>query len=98
MIREAGFDGIEAATPVPQGDVTLDELKEAMGDTILLDGIPAILFLADRSYEEVEECATKVLELFSPNLILGISDEPPPGSDIEKVRFVSEIVDQFKVG
>jgi len=27
LINEAGFDGIEAATPLPQGDVTLEELK-----------------------------------------------------------------------
>jgi len=97
FINEAGFDGIEAATPLPQGDVTLEELKEAMGDTILLDGIPAILFLPDYSYEELEEFTNKILRLFSPNLILGISDEPPPPSDIEKVRFVSQIVERFKV-
>jgi len=96
FINEAGFDGIEAATPLPQGDVNLEELKEAMGETILLDGIPAILFLRDYSYETLEKFTLKLLELFSPNLILGISDEPPPGSDVEKVRFVSQIVERFK--
>jgi len=30
LINEAGFDGIEAATPLPQGDVTLEELKDAL--------------------------------------------------------------------
>ena len=98
FVNEAGFDGIEAATPLPQGDVTLEKLKEAMGDTILLDGIPAILFLPEYSYEQLEECTNKILKLFSPNLILGISDEPPPPSDIEKVRFVSQIVERFKIG
>lgn len=98
LMNEAGFDGIEAATPLPQGDVTLEKLKEAMGDTILLDGIPAILFLPEYSYEQLEECTNKILKLFSPNLILGISDEPPPPSDIEKVRFVSQIVERFKIG
>ena len=94
-INDSGFDAIEAATPLPQGDVTLEELKEAMGDTILMDGIPAILFLPHYSYEELEECARKVIELFSPNLILGISDELPPVRDIEKVRFVSELVGNY---
>ena len=97
-MNEAGFDGIEAATPLPQGDITLEKLKEAMGDTILLDGIPALLFLPEYSYEQLEECTNKILKLFSPNLILGISDEPPPPSDIEKVRFVSQIVERFKIG
>jgi len=95
MIREPGFDGIEAATPLPQGDVTLEELKESLGDTILLDGIPAILFLPRYSNEELEEFATKVLDMFSPNLILGVSDELPPPADIEKVRLVSQLVENY---
>ncbi len=96
IINEAGFDGIEAATPLPQGDVELEELKEAMGDTILLDGIPAILFLPYYSNDELEEFTLKTLELFSPNLILGISDEISPVGDIEKVRLVSQIVDTYQ--
>jgi len=97
LINEAGFDGIEAATPLPQGDVTLEELKEAMGDTILLDGIPAILFLPRYTDEELEAFARRVLELFAPNLILGISDELPPPADIEKVRLVSRLVETYQV-
>ena len=95
LINKAGFDGIEAATPLPQGDVTLEELKDALGDTILIDGIPAILFLPRYSYDDLEEFTIKVLEMFSPNLILGVSDELPPTADIEKVGFVSKIVEEF---
>ena len=92
FINKSGFDGIEAATPLPQGDVTLEELKDALGDTILLDGIPAILFTPQYSYKDLEEFTLKILKMFSPNLILGVSDEVPPSADIEKIRFVSEIV------
>ena len=95
LINEAGFDGIEAATPLPQGDVTLEELKEAFGDTILIDGIPAILFLPDQPRATLESFAVKVLEIFSPNLILGVSDEVPPTADINKVKIVSQIVESF---
>lgn len=94
FINQAGFDGIEAATPLPQGDITLEELKEALGDAILLDGIPAVLFLEHYPYQELEEFAARVLEMFSPNLILGVSDEVPPPADIEKVRAISRLVDQ----
>ncbi len=96
LINEAGFDGIEAATPLPQGDVTLEELKEALGDTILLDGIPAILFLPQYSMEQLEACALEVLRLFSPNVILGVSDELPPPADIERVRMVSKLVEAYE--
>lgn len=43
--KETGLDGIEAITPRPQGDVTLEEIKTGLGDEIfLMDGIPAVYF------------------------------------------------------
>ena len=94
-LQDSGFDGIEGATPQPQGDVTLEELKEAMGDMILVDGIPMLLFLPEYSLEELETFTKKVLALFSPHLILGISDEISPQGDIEKVQFVSKFMEKF---
>ena len=94
-INDAGFDGIEAATPLPQGDVTLEEIKEAMGETILLDGIPMLHFLPEYEREEFVETSKKVIDLFAPRLILGISDEISPPGDIERVREVSQLVDEY---
>lgn len=97
LLNESSFDALEALTPLPQGDVTLEEMKEAVGDKILMDGIPAVLFTPQYSHKDLEKFTIKVLEVFSPNLILGISDELPPTADIEKVRFVSELVEDFDV-
>jgi len=94
--RETGLDGIEAITPEPQGDVTLEEVKEALGDELfLLDGLPAVYF--DRTFDEtiLVECARKIIELFAPKLILGISDELSSTGDIERVRVVGGIVDAY---
>ncbi|MFO7946178.1 MAG: uroporphyrinogen decarboxylase family protein [Armatimonadota bacterium] len=96
LLDSVDFDGIEAATPEPQGDVTLAELEDALGEKILLDGIPAIMFLPEYSDDELIDLATEVLERFSPNLILGVSDEVPPPADIEKVRLVAELVEDFR--
>ncbi len=71
------FDGFEALTPAPQGDVTLEEMREHMGDKVLLDGIPAVLFLEHHPREQLQECTERVVELFHPRLVLGISDELP---------------------
>jgi len=90
------FDGLEALTAKPQGDITLKELKESIGSKILLDGIPAILFLPHYSFKYVREYTLKVLEMFSPNLILGISDELPPNSDFKKVEMIASIVKNFE--
>lgn len=93
--KETGLDGIEAITPLPQGDVTLEETKAALGDMFLLDGIPAVFF--DRMYSEATliDCARKCIDLFAPNLILGASDEVASHGDIGRVELVGKIVDDY---
>jgi hypothetical protein len=82
-LADMPFDGLEALTPRPQGDVTLEEIREHIGDKVLLDGIPAVYFLDHHSREELAACAEKVVRLFHPRLILGISDELPQGGGAE---------------
>lgn len=94
--RQTGLNGIEAITPEPQGDVTLEEVKEALGDDLfLLDGIPAIFFDTMFPLSVLEECAHRVIELFAPRLVLGISDEISSTGDIERIRVVGRIVDEY---
>ncbi len=93
-LRDCPWDGIEAATSLPQGDVTLEEIKGALGDRVLLDGIPALYFLPSFSTETLIESVKQVVELFYPRLVLGISDEIPPDGDIERVRLVGELVQE----
>ena len=94
--RDCGLDGIEAITPKPQGDVSLEEVKEAFGEGMfLIDGIAAILFDETFSIEDLERQAKSAIELFAPKLILGISDEISSTGDIERIRFVGEIVDEY---
>lgn len=96
FVKEAGFDGYEALTPEPMGDVTIYEIAEALGhEYVLMDGIPASMFCEPFSAKDIENFAILVLDLFSPSLILGVSDEMPPNADIERVRLVSEIVRDY---
>ena len=94
-LKDLPFDGLEALTPLPQGDVSLEEMKEAIGDKILLDGIPAIIFLPDYPLEKFKDFMRKIIELFWPRLILGASDEVPPSADVERVRIIFEMVSDF---
>jgi hypothetical protein len=92
-LKQLPFDGLEALTPLPQGDVSIEEMKEHMGDKILLDGIPAVLFMPTFTQEDVAICVEKLVDLFHPRLILGISDELPQGADetsMEKVKWIAE--------
>lgn len=94
--RETGMNGIEAITPVPQGDVTLEEMKEGLGDDLwLLDGIPAVYFDETYPVEVLDECVARLLDLFAPKIVLGISDELSSHGDIERVRRVGALVDEY---
>jgi hypothetical protein len=86
--------GIEAPTPLPQGDVELERLCDAMGEKIMLDGIPCVHFLPDFPLQELEECVATLLERQAPRLILGISDEISPPGEIERVRRVTQIIEE----
>ncbi|KPK80515.1 MAG: hypothetical protein AMJ81_11960 [Phycisphaerae bacterium SM23_33] len=85
-LKDMPFDGLEALTPTPQGDVTLEEIKEHIGEKILVDGIPAVLFLEHHPFEQLQQCVQRVVELFHPRLVLGISDELPEGGGPEAFR------------
>ncbi len=94
--RETGLDGIEAITPLPQGDVTLEEIKKALGeDMFLIDGIPALLFDEIFPVEMLIEQVEKIIDLFAPKLILGVSDEISSTGDIERVKIVGKIVEKY---
>jgi uroporphyrinogen-III decarboxylase len=94
-LKETRLQGVEALTPKPMGDMTLEEIREAVGDMVVLDLIPAILFLPEYSVQEVVDFAKRVIDMFAPRLILGISDEISPRGQIEKVVAVSELVDKL---
>ena len=95
-VQETGLDGIEAITPEPQGDVTLEEVRAALGDErVLLDGIPAIYFDETFSEETLVACTRRIIDLFAPNLVLGIFDEISSTGDLARIRVVDEIVDAY---
>ncbi len=92
-IKDMPFDGIEALTPEPQGDATVEAIAEAMGDKVLLDGIPAVYFMEMYPREVLMACVEKLVDLLHPRLVLGVSDEVPEGADeeaIDRVRMVAQ--------
>jgi len=92
-LADMPFDGLEALTPEPQGDVTLEEMRDHVGDKIILDGIPAVYFLDHHPREAIEECVEKLTDYFHPRLVLGISDELPQASGaegFERLKWVAE--------
>ena len=95
-LRETRLDGVEALTPEPMGDMTLEMIKEAVGDHIVcLDLIRAIDFLPNFPLAELLDFARKAIDMFAPRLILGVSDEISQVGEIEKIEAISKLVDDI---
>jgi len=94
-LRQTRLDGVEALTPAPMGDMTLEQIKDAVQDKlVVLDLLPAIDFLPARRTEDMVEFARRAIDMFAPKLILGISDEISQVGEIEKVEAITELVDE----
>lgn len=93
--KQTGLDGIEAITPKPQGDVTLEEMKDGLGDEVfLLDGIAAVLFDPEYTEDQLAAQTEELIRLFAGRLILGISDEMSYTGDIHRMNIVQQIVNK----
>ncbi|MCC6729309.1 MAG: hypothetical protein IT208_08210 [Chthonomonadales bacterium] len=93
---ETGLDGVEALPPAPMGDMTLEEIKAAVGDRVIcLDLLPAVHFLAHYSMRECLDFAERVIDMFAPRLILGVSDEISEVGEIEKIEAITRLVDRL---
>ena len=75
--------------------MTLEEIKAAFGDQVgLVDGIAAVLFDETYPLEMLKEQTERLIELFAGKLILGISDEMSSTGNIDRIKYVGEIVDR----
>jgi hypothetical protein len=100
-LKDLPFDGLEALTPKPQGDVTLEELKEHCGSKVLLDVLPAVMFLEDFTREQLMRQVEETVRLFHPRLVLGVSDEVPEGGGLEaaeRVRLIAQWILRREAG
>lgn len=96
FLPDTGLDGVEALTPAPMGDMTLEQIKEAVQDRIVaLDLLPAIDFLPDHPLEELLEFTRRVIDMFAPRLVLGVSDEMSQVGQIERIEEISALVDDL---
>jgi len=95
-LKDSGLDAVEALTPAPMGNIALEEIKSAVGDKmVVLDLLPAIDFLSYRPLNELLDFTRRVIDMFAPRLILGVSDEISQVGEIEKIEAVSNLVDKI---
>jgi len=95
LVKETHLDGLECVTPLPQGDVTLEDMKSEMEGMFLRGGIPAILMCPWSNLEALKTHVQILLKTFYPQIILGISDLLPANADIERISIVNNICKEF---
>jgi uroporphyrinogen-III decarboxylase len=101
LIREVSSTGIlvlEALTPAPVGDLAIEEMRDwVREDTIIWGGIPGLYFSDLVSDQEFDRFVIHVLEVMrsEPRYVLGVADQVPPGARWERIRRVSELVEQY---
>ncbi len=101
LAREAstGVDIIEAMTPSPVGDLSIEcwaEVAKTTG-TILWGGIPGSYFTPHVGDQEFERHIRRVLEVMksAARFVLGVADQVPPDALERRVRGVGELVDRY---
>ncbi len=99
LSRCSGFDVIEAVTPLPVGDVAIEEVGGLVDDsTIIWGGIPGGMFHPSSvTDEEFDQHVLKCIEVMtqSPRYVLGVADQVVPGSSPERIKRVRELVNQY---
>ena len=98
LLRDSGFDAIEALTPAPVGDLSPKEIRERAGDKLILwGGLPGAMFSSTYPEQMFREHIVSYLKSYIPNprFVLGVGDQVPPDADINRVKMVPELVNRF---
>ena len=94
-LADIGIDAIEALTPVPAGDVPVEEMRKLAGndDVILWGGIPGTMFCEPYTWDDMKTHVEKLIQSWSgQRFIIGVADQIPANGDIEKCRKISEMI------
>ena len=95
LIDQAGIGMAECFVTSPMVRTTLAEARAAWGDRVILwGGVPSTILEAPFGDEEFERYMDDLFRTIAPGraFILGIADNAMPGSDIRRIRRITEMV------
>lgn len=96
-LERSGYDMMECFATAPMVDTTLAEARAAWGRRLIIwGGVPSVILESYYAEEEFEQYMDGVFRTIAPGdaFILGVSDNVLPGADIERVRRISEMVEE----
>jgi len=95
LLAESALDYIEAFTPAPDTDMTLEQALEAWPDKVLWINFPSSLHLA--SIEKIKQTTREIVELAhqTNRVIIGITEDIPPDRWQENLLAISEVINEM---
>ena len=93
-----GFDAVEALTPHPAGDLTVEEIRGIVdgSDVIMWGGVPGVMFAPPYSWYDLQRHVRHTLDVWSGSrCVLGVSDQVPPDGDIDYCRKIGELIREY---
>ena len=86
MLGKTGFDYLDGCTPSPMFNYTVEELAEALPETMsAFCGVPSTLFCGTADIEDITDYAERIINALSGRVIVNVGDILPPLGDIELV-------------
>jgi hypothetical protein len=97
LIERAGWDMVECFVTAPMVPLTLERARQVWGERVIIwGGLPSLLLSPSIPEAEFREYMVKLLKTIAPGdaFILGVADNVMPDSLIERVAWVSEMVEE----
>ena len=97
-LAEVGIDFPESVVPAPVGDLTLGEIRDAVGpETIIWGGVPAAMFAPPFDADWVLDFVREVVDVLGAEgrLVLAGADQVPPNGDVDLVRRIGELLEEI---
>lgn len=98
LLAEAGIDVADACTPKPNGDLTPQQIRAQAGpDLILMGGVSPGMWLPQTPEPVFIAHVREWLDLrrHSPCLIQSAGDQVPPGTKLQRIKLMAELVDTY---
>ena len=98
ITAEAGIDVADACTPKPTGDLTPLEIRKQAGNKmILMGGISPAMWLPETSEKEFIAHVREWLDLrrINSRLVQSAGDQVPPGTELNRIKLVYDIVEEY---
>jgi len=96
QLADTGLDFIEAITPAPVGDVSVEDLFSLVKEkTILWGGVPGAMFAPPFTWDDVRPFVENIIQRYgtSGRFVLCSADQVPVNGDIDFVKRISELVE-----